>query len=323
MVDRTSYRNEARVVELRKLLSNLGDTIGDELVRVPQYRFAYLSLISMMKKWKLYKEDYHQLMAAIPNFDLQTGYSCAIASMFQLSKKAEEFQPGLFSQILPTLRSKENLVITVYFRSNFADGHASAEKAGEDFVDDAEKHKKAAKKVIQCVLAREIEFLSKRGESTVREVSYPRERISDFSRIVWLVVSDSVGLKEMMYSEFNGINVNAGIPSTQQRYKGRVIERSVLTTKARGIHTRAKRKTVTADWAEAMIDWFLIGESDLVVSSGSMSFGETAALRTQRPLFLFAEHKCSRYDLIYSRGNSTLPEEETNAANRRGIWIPQ
>ena len=141
--------------------------------------------------------------------------------------------------------------------------------------------------------------------------------------IVWMVVSDSVTVKEWLADEFSGNNTNARIAKDQQRYPGRVIPRYVLTTTARGIHTRAKRKTSTADFAEAMIDWWLIGQSDVVVSSGSMSFGETAALRTQRPTYLFQNNQCSRYNLMLPpKDNSTLKEEKENAEKPR-IWIPQ
>jgi len=312
LVDRPSFRDEKRISEMREELSKLGEGIGRELVRIPQYRFAYFfSQISSMTKWTLYEEDYQQLANVMPNFNLQRGYSCAFASLFELAEgRAELYQPDLFSHILPTLRDIENnLVITLYYRSNYADSRARAEKDGTDFVEETENVKKAVAKIIECVLEREEEFLSKRrqDESGQRRKTYKDERVSDFENIVWMVVSDSVTVKKWVADEYNGNNTNARIPLAQQRYPGKVIPRYVLTTTARGIHTRAKRKTSTADFAEAMIDWWLIGESDIVVSSGSMSFGETAALRTQRPLYLYQGSQCSKLDLISPpRDNSTL-----------------
>ena len=64
------------------------------------------------------------------------------------------------------------------------------------------------------------------------------------------------------------------------------ITRRILVTSARGAHTRPEGGTVsTADFAEAFIDWYLIGESDAVVASKVYSFGMTAAFRTARPIF--------------------------------------
>ena len=61
------------------------------------------------------------------------------------------------------------------------------------------------------------------------------------------------------------------------------------------MHTRTQRDPSTADLAEAVIDWYLVGESDLVVTdSGSPSFGGTAALRTARPLYDARGGKCFR-----------------------------
>lgn len=326
LVDRPNCKDEARIVEMREEMSQLGDGIGRELVRIPQYRFGYFSQISVMTKWKLYEEDYQQLAKAMPNFDLQGGHSCALASLFELNEgRAELYQPDLFTHILPTLRDENNLVITLYYRSNYADSRARAEKEGKDFVEETKNVKKAVGKVIDCVLGREEEFLSKRREDEMgrRTRTYKDERIADFESIVWMVVSDSVTVKEWIADEYNGNNTNARIEPAQQRYPGRVIPRAVLTTTSRGIHTRAKRKTSTADFAEAVIDWYLIGESDVVVSSGSMSFGETAALRTQRPTYLFQNNKCSRFDLILPpRDNATLNEEKENAKKPK-IWIPQ
>ena len=70
------------------------------------------------------------------------------------------------------------------------------------------------------------------------------------------------------------------------------ITRRILVTSARGAHTRPEGGTVsTADFAEAFIDWYLIGESDAVVASKTYSFGMTAAFRTARPIFDPSEYQ--------------------------------
>lgn len=64
------------------------------------------------------------------------------------------------------------------------------------------------------------------------------------------------------------------------------IPRKVLVTSARGAHTRLEGGGVsTADFAEAAIDWYLLGESDAVIANKLYSFGMTAAFRTARPIY--------------------------------------
>ncbi len=62
--------------------------------------------------------------------------------------------------------------------------------------------------------------------------------------------------------------------------------REVLTTTARGVHhTRASRDP--SDFAEAMMDWYLVGALDLMITSNPKvyTFGTTAALRTAMPVY--------------------------------------
>ena len=62
--------------------------------------------------------------------------------------------------------------------------------------------------------------------------------------------------------------------------------RRILVTSARGAHTRLEGGDVsTADFAEAAIDWYLLGESDAVIANKLYSFGMTAAFRTARPIY--------------------------------------
>ena len=63
----------------------------------------------------------------------------------------------------------------------------------------------------------------------------------------------------------------------------------------RGVHSRSDRGPSQSDFAEAIVDWYLIGESDLVVmDKSSVSFGGTAALRTARPVQDASHGKCIR-----------------------------
>ena len=64
------------------------------------------------------------------------------------------------------------------------------------------------------------------------------------------------------------------------------ITRKILVTSARGAHTRLEGGGVsTADFAEAAIDWYLLGESDAVIANKLYSFGITGAFRTARPIY--------------------------------------
>jgi hypothetical protein len=97
--------------------------------------------------------------------------------------------------------------------------------------------------------------------------------------------SDSVPLKNWIReSNHHERRTNR---TTQTPNNSDSIPREVLTTTARGVHTRASRDPSTADFAEAMMDWYLVGESDLMITSNPKVciFGMTAALRTAMPVY--------------------------------------
>ena len=64
------------------------------------------------------------------------------------------------------------------------------------------------------------------------------------------------------------------------------ITRRIFVTSARGAHTKLEGGGVsTADFAEAAIDWYLLGESDAVIANKLYTFGITGAFRTARPIY--------------------------------------
>uniref|UniRef100_A0A7S4JS04 Uncharacterized protein n=1 Tax=Odontella aurita TaxID=265563 RepID=A0A7S4JS04_9STRA len=76
--------------------------------------------------------------------------------------------------------------------------------------------------------------------------------------------------------------------TTSDAYAGAgVIRREVYATSTRGKHTRnAKKNPSDEDFAEAALDWYLLGETDLIVGGGTrFTFDKTAALRTSRPYY--------------------------------------
>jgi hypothetical protein len=147
--------------------------------------------------------------------------------------------------------------------------------------------KKKAEKILKCALHLEKEQL--------RERSY--------SRVVWMILTDSQYLKQWITESYDTRYANATLSDST------TMRREVVTTRSRGAHTRSRRGPSTADFAEAMIDWYLIGESDLVVSDdNSVSFGGTATLRTARPLYkppyYDNSYVCSRAILVHTRNNT-------------------
>jgi len=79
------------------------------------------------------------------------------------------------------------------------------------------------------------------------------------------------------------------------------VTRNVLVTDSRGTYAQLKKNGVsTKDFAAALVNWYLIGESDAVVASSMSTFGVTAALRTARHV----------YDpLKYKPGEAIQPEQ--------------
>jgi hypothetical protein len=177
--------------------------------------------------------------------------ACSLASLFHLSPSASSFEPDLFSRILPALHSSETLVISVYIRTGQTEKNEKWEAPMW--------YRKLAEPILDCALNLEKENLS--------QVS--------FSRIVWMVVSDSQYLKKFIAESYDS------------RYRNNTaIPREIITTRSRRAHSKPNRGPSTADVAEALIDWYLIGESDLVVTDDfAPSFGDTAATRTARPYY--------------------------------------
>ena len=113
-----------------------------------------------------------------------------------------------------------------------------------------------------------------------------------------MVVSDSKDVKQGIMDNYSGqdIYLKNTSASREQGTLLQVVKREILTTASRGIHTRTLRSPSTTEFAEAMIDWYLIGESDLVIGSGP-SFGATGALRTARPYYDLS--RCSLIEMFH------------------------
>ena len=249
------------------LLHSFGKTLGRRVIRVPSYRHAYVH------RPYLHLSMFPDLQVELPSFDLESGMACSLGSLFDLSPSASQFEPDLFTRLLPALRDEKALVIAIYFRSGLTDRMAEAEKNGTQLVEITGSKFEWLTKLYrtkgfpgsQCALRLEQEYLSDAG---------------NLSRIIWMVVTDDAHLKKWIRESSPResdifLNQNASVS-----------RREILTTESRGVQTRKVRNPSTADFAEALIDWYLIGESDLVVTSHAWySFGATASLRTVRPFY--------------------------------------
>ena len=266
-------------------LSKIENAIGvGNLSDTPMYRFGY----AMTKSSFLYADEFRDLQRALPGFEVETGMACSLGSVFELAPSASKFEPELFSRILPTLHSKDAFVMSLYIRTGQTDMNTHHEEKGGGILapENATVHRKMASKILKCALHLEKLQLSERS----------------YSRVVWMIVTDSQYLKQWITESYDTLYSNIS-DSTMSR--------EVITTQSRGIHTRSKRGPTTADFAQAMIDWYLIGESDLVVSDdSSVSFGGTATLRTARPLYKLSYYDdsdiCSRTILVHTRDNTTV-----------------
>lgn len=126
------------------------------------------------------------------------------------------------------------------------------------------------------------------GESTYRDRAMDildcalqlEKQQDNATRTVWLVVTDSPKLKQWISKEYSSNR------------------RDIVTTPSRGVHSRPSQTPSIQDIGEALVDWYLLGESDIVITDKeSPTFGGTAALRTARPLY--SADKCTQQPLIH------------------------
>lgn len=214
--------------------------------------------------------------------------ACTWESLGALSPLARQFEPEIFTRLLPTLRNDEHLVVAIYIRTNHADRRESKLLEGqhnksvrsqeEDIQEEDWIRNTILPQYLPCLQQVEKEYLA-------NDSPHP-----PFSRVVWLVVSDSPVLKRVMTKDYTTTSIHHGASSStpdSNMNKKKKYRREILTTTARGVHTRAARSPSTTDFAQAMIDWYLIGESHVVLSNKARihSFGSTGALRTNRPLY--------------------------------------
>lgn len=279
------------------------------LAKVPQYRRAYKNRkasIRMRQRHYHVEISYDELSQRLTGFQKPLGFACSMAALFHLSPNANQYEPQLYTDLLPLLRDPESLVISLYVREGFTDRQSAQEAKAQQQKNDGTLSSSAIKKDIQireprapfeksargpvdCALALEREFLTAAHNSSSSNSSNGRIP----QQIVWLVISDSNDIKELIQSKHGGKSVPVPEPVPPiGGSNGIAIQRKVVYTSSRGRHSKPKQSPKTADLADAFIDWYLIAESDAVVTSdGVYSFGLTAGLRTARPIYTENPHR--------------------------------
>lgn len=277
--------------------------------KLPNYRHA----VKDSPLFNMYRKNLQHLSTSLLGFELETAMACTFESLIQLSPSASRFEPDLFTRILPTLQDESTLVLSVYLRTDQTDWVANAEKEGKSAREQTEQGMRAfLDNYVSCILNVEREHLS-----------VP----SSYTRVAWMVVSDSPVLKQMIATAYTTENVNTNDAAV-------AVPREIVTTTTRGIHTRATRNPSTADFAEGMIDWYLIGESDVVLSNKAnfYTFGTTGALRTARPIYdsgtctkltpFVKEYDPPWFEDEWGKGKANEPKQQVSAPlNPRAVVI--
>jgi hypothetical protein len=261
--------------------SELEQSLGISLAKVPLFRYAYSP--ERFGGIKLYSEDFIDLQIALPGLQAESAVACSLSSLFHLNtEQMDTFVPNLSTIILPPLHHPDVVVFALYIRTGFAEISGLGNVKIRNPEDPS--YRDRAANIIRCALQ-----LEKQYNNTS-------------NHFVWMVVSDSPKLKEWMYDEYN-------MQTTEKK-------RDIVITQSKGTHSRPSRTPSTKDIAEAMIDWYLIGESDLVITNKeSPTFGGTGALRTARVLYDAGD--CARLPLVHSGRRET---DDRKGDHKRRKW---
>mmetsp|Transcript_7525 Transcript_7525/g.15720 ORF Transcript_7525/g.15720 Transcript_7525/m.15720 type:complete len:525 (+) Transcript_7525:153-1727(+) len=252
--------------DIARIKRNSGHHVPPKAVPVPNYRWVYHSTHRDKTL-----ADYPALLEAgrdtgnsnLLGFDAATGMACALGSTLKLAPSAANYIPRVHSDILPALRDDSALVIALYIRTGRTDQLLRKKLA--DSTADKTQLVGYSQHIVSCALELERDHLSK----------------GKFARSVWFVATDSPNIGRAVVSLYDGVSVEIA----QEEKPQKVFQRRVYTTASRGVQTKAQISPKTADFAEALIDWYLLAESNFVVSLGSYTFAHTAALRTGRPIY--------------------------------------
>lgn len=267
------------VIGLGQML-NFEMTDRGYLPPVPRYRYAYAR-----DRFRQSDNVTKDLERSLPGFDLEHGMSCSLGALFHLAPNVSHFEPDIFTRMLPALRDEEALVMGIYIRTDWADMSRTKSRSliarnkglvapnGTVLPKGTRIFRDKAQPTLDAALAMERKYLT--GEV---------EPNRHFTKIVWMVSTDAPYIKEWIVYNYNEKDANANMPKERNKYPSSKIPRKVIVTGSKGRHTRFSEEPSTAVFAEAFVDWFLLGEVDIVLTH-KYSFAETAALRTSRPVY--------------------------------------
>jgi hypothetical protein len=261
----------------------------------PVYRHAFTTSFG-----EIYRDHFKALTNAMPGLNLETAFACSLSKLFYLSPRIIKFEKKLQSEIFPAIQDMNNLVITLYYRS----GHSEAKPGEEPSAKDLEGKEVDMEKSITCAKTVEKKFI---------DGSFALDR--RFTGIVWNVISDSSFVRKDVASKFDGQDVVSS--------EGRTFTRRVISTSSRGAHTKMQANPTVDDFAEGFLDWYLIGESDAVVSHKGWSYGMTGAMRTARPVFR-PYQGCHAPALLIKEGDGKQKQQTpvSGKVNLKDVWTP-
>uniref|UniRef100_A0A7S4MPH2 Uncharacterized protein n=1 Tax=Odontella aurita TaxID=265563 RepID=A0A7S4MPH2_9STRA len=223
--------------------------------------------------------------------------ACSLGRLMRVSPSASDVAPDLDARLLPALRDPSALVLALYLRTGRTDdmvmlesGHAlnRGKRRGrvrrpQEVGIEVDPGKVRGEGELTSLQTRQIECAAILERERLLEA---RRRGQPFERVVWMLVTDSPWVRGEVVRLRNGAMA-----------ADNVVQREVLTTPSRGVHTLKRRGPSDLDFAEAAVDWYLMGETDLVIGGGMYSFCKTAALRTFRPYF-DGHQGCFQQDLV-------------------------
>jgi len=290
----------AQMVETLGLVPSLASADSDyretrglvQMVPVPEFRHV----------WSSTDKPYATLSAGIGGgFRPKEAMACAFSHLFRLAPTFGRYRNNVFSELLPAVRDPKALVIALYVRTGRTDAMAKVEAAergwggGREFGLQIEiRDKKGLHKVgpdrrrrLQEKNGNKealISTIGPIGEGVVKCALQAEEELllssppNKYERIVWTVLGDDPDVIGAISSRWN--KTMGGEENSQGGIITHRLPRRILGTSSAGTHVRPRRRPTTGDFAEAMMDWFLLGESDAMATvTRQFSFGETALLR--------------------------------------------
>ena len=310
---------------------------------IPRYRLAL-----QYESGRLWRSDYKQTASVLPGFALESGMACALGSLFQLSHDVTKYDDDgrLITDILPIVR--KNPVVTLCIRTATDTEREIADTSVRIALELERKYLAGELELGGYASGVQAKPLPRQEISTFVWLIISDDK-GFTEQIVKKYDDDVIGERRLQLQTENGLHVvpyqgpargkialmtKQNLRSNPRVVEGHVVEdtqivqkqvktdekntvadkitRKVITTSAHGLRTKIDS---TRDFAEVMIAWYLIGESDAVITSSMHSFGVTAALRTARPIFDPSKYKPGKdlkpEQLIYE-GSSTDKDSENS-----------